>query len=96
MSDGHRDEEHVDPMPWPHELGLYINDPRTNLPRFWPWPNKDWLFNKHALDAVSTVVYMERLLKKSGEMWTESDNAFYKAIYAEPEVEEDGRNNIAL
>ena len=82
-------------MPWPYELGLQILDPYTNMPKFWPWPNRDWLFNKPALDAVAIVHHMNRLMQKSGELWTDDDNKFYKEIHKKPEAE-NGRNHIAL
>lgn len=83
---GLRDKNDIDPLPWPHELGLHILNPVTKSPRFWPWPQKDWLFNKKALDAVNIVTFMQDLLNKSGELWTDSDNEFYQAIHKEPEV----------
>ena len=75
-------------MPWPHELGLHILNPVTKTPEFWPWPQKDWLFNKPALDAVSIVTYMQSLLEKSDELWTDNDNEFYQAIHKKPEEAE--------
>ena len=99
VQNGQRHKNDVDPLPWPHELGLHILDPMTKTPNFWPWPNKNWLFNKPALDAIGIVVFMQGLMKKSGELWTEYDNEFYRTIHAEPEkpkVISHGRNNIAL
>ena len=77
VRNGQRHKDNVDPLPWPHELGLHILDPMTKAPKFWPWPQKDWLFNKPALDAVTIVVFMQSLMKKSGEVWTDEDNKFY-------------------
>ena len=93
---GQRHKDEVDPLPWPHELGLHILNPATKTPRFWPWPNKDWTFNKKALDAISIVNYMQSLLEKPGELWTDGDNEFYQAIHAEPEVKPNERDNITL
>jgi hypothetical protein len=82
-------------MPWPYELGLHILDFQTNTPKFWPWPKKDWLYNRPALDAVSMVFYMKSLMKKSDELWTKEDNKFYTSLHAKPEVN-NGRSNITL
>ena len=93
---GQRHEDNIDPLPWPHELGLHIIDPATKQPAFWPWPQKNWLFNKPALDAINIVFFMQGLLKKSDELWTDSDNKFYRAIHMKPEVIQNERDNITL
>ena len=75
---------------------MSIIDPATNSPGFWPWPTRDWLFNKPALDAINIVSFMQRLLKKSGELWTDNDNEFYRAIHTKPEVVQYERDNVTL
>jgi hypothetical protein len=70
-------------------MSNYCLDPTTGGIARWPWPQKDWLFNSHAIDAIRTVEFMKKLLEKQPELWTASEDEFYLAT----RETEDGDSN---
>lgn len=91
---GEIEEHEILPKTWPQQMARYVIDPQTGFAINWPWPNKDWSYNAHAIEAIYIVRYMDNLLEKHASQWTPEDDRFYMAI--EEALEENGRDSTAL
>lgn len=73
-------------------MALHMLDAQTLRPRFWPWPQRSWSFNKHALEAMQTCVFAEQVIKKQPELWTpDEDNFVTEVINSSAEVDKQCR-----
>jgi len=46
----------------------------------WPWPQRDWRYNKSAIDAINSCQHMKKLMEKQPELWTTEEDDFFLEV----------------